>query len=234
MNILSVDTSTSVATVSLLNENGILGEYTLNDKKQHSVLLMPMIERIISDNNLTINDVDGYVVSEGPGSFTGLRIGFATIKGLSLGGNKPLVAISNLDGLAFNVMPFNGIICPVMDALRGNVYTALYKNVDGKLKRLTDYLIVSLTELSEILKSYTDSVLFLGDATTKFKDELKELTENVVFSPAHLNYTRASSLGELGLNQLLKGESHHINDTNPLYLRKSQAEREYERKLGLD
>jgi tRNA threonylcarbamoyl adenosine modification protein YeaZ len=234
MNILSVDSSTAVATVALLNENGVLGEYNLNYQKQHSVLLLPMTETLLKNNNLKIKDIDGFVISEGPGSFTGLRIGLATIKGMSLGINKPFVSISNLDGLAYNVFNFNGIICPVMDALRGNVYTALYKNIDGKLARLSDYLIISLNELSEILNEYNEQVLFIGDGTIKYKVELKDLKKEVVFPPLHLNYTRASSLGELGLARLLNGEKDDINNSIPLYLRKSQAEREYERKLGLE
>ena len=234
MNILSVDSSTSVATVALLNENGILGEYTLNYKKQHSVLLLPMIDRLLNDNNLNMKDMDGFVVSKGPGSFTGLRIGLATIKGMCFGTNKPFVSVSNLDGLAYNVINFNGVICPVMDALRGNVYTALYKNINGNLTKLTDYLIISLDELSSLLKEYDEPVLFIGDGTIKYKVELKNLKKEVVFPPLHLNYTRASSLGELGLYKLLNGEREDINNSTPLYLRKSQAEREYERKLGLE
>lgn len=234
MKILSVDSSTAVATVALLSDSGVLGEYTLNDKKQHSVLILPMIERLLNDNNLTIKDMDGFVVSEGPGSFTGLRIGLATIKGMSFGTNKPFISISNLDGLAYNVINFNGIICPVMDALRGNVYTALYRNNNGKLERLSEYLIISLEELSSLLKEYNEPVLFIGDGTIKYKVELKDLKKEVVFPPLHLNYTRASSLGELGLAKLLNGEKDDINDSTPLYLRKSQAEREYERKLGLE
>ncbi|WP_238884608.1 tRNA (adenosine(37)-N6)-threonylcarbamoyltransferase complex dimerization subunit type 1 TsaB [Clostridium sp. YIM B02551] len=234
MKILSIDSSTSVATVALLDSTKVIGEYSLNDKKQHSILLLPMIDRLLTDNELSVNDLDGFVVSEGPGSFTGLRIGLATIKGMSQGIKKPYVSISNLDGLAYNVITFNGIICPVMDALRGNVYTAIYKSSNGNLERLSDYLIISLEELGNLLDKYDESVIFVGDGTYKYEEELKNLKSNAHFPPKHLNYTRAASLGELGLEKLLLGEKDDINNSTPLYLRKSQAEREYERKLRLD
>ena len=134
MIVLSIDSSSKVATVALLNDDTLLGEYVINDKREHSVLLMPMIENLLKDCELTINDIDGFVVSKGPGSFTGLRIGMATIKGLSFGANKPYISLSSLDGLAYSLSYFNGIICPIMDALRENVYTALYKNEDGDRK----------------------------------------------------------------------------------------------------
>ena len=116
MIVLSIDSSSKVATVALLNDDTLLGEYVINDKREHSVLLMPMIENLLKDCELTINDIDGFVVSKGPGSFTGLRIGMATVKGLSFGANKPYISLSSLDGLAYSISHFNGIICPIMNA----------------------------------------------------------------------------------------------------------------------
>ena len=127
MIILAVDSSSKVATVALMKDEKLLGEITLNDKKEHSVILMTIIQDLLKDNNLSVDDIDGYVVSKGPGSFTGLRIGMATIKGLSFGSGKPYVSVSSLDALALSVSNFDGIICPIMDALRNSVYTSLYK-----------------------------------------------------------------------------------------------------------
>ena len=124
---LAIDSSSKVATVALMKDNKLLSEITLNDKKEHSVVLMGVIEDILKYNNLTINDIDGYIVSKGPGSFTGLRIGMATVKGLSFGSKKPYVSISSLDALAFSAGEFDGLICPIMDALRNSVYTCLFK-----------------------------------------------------------------------------------------------------------
>ncbi|GFZ31208.1 tRNA (adenosine(37)-N6)-threonylcarbamoyltransferase complex dimerization subunit type 1 TsaB [Clostridium zeae] len=233
MIVLSVDSSSSSATVALVSSSSVVSEINITDKKQHSEILMTMIDSILKLSNLSINDIDGYVVSKGPGSFTGLRIGMATIKGLSLGSKKPTISISNLDGLAYNVITHNGIICPIMDALRGNVYTALYKNVSGKLERLTDYMILSIDELINRFKEESDSVLFVGDGTEKHLETLKSALTNAVFSPHHLNYARASTLGLLGINLLEQGICDE-KDTAPFYLRKSQAEREYDKKMGLD
>ena len=110
MIVLSIDSSSKVATVAILKDDVLLGEYILNDKREHSVILMPLIENLLKECNLSIDDIDGYVVSKGPGSFTGLRIGMATIKGMSFGNNKPYISISSLDALAYNLISFNGII----------------------------------------------------------------------------------------------------------------------------
>ncbi|GFP77314.1 tRNA (adenosine(37)-N6)-threonylcarbamoyltransferase complex dimerization subunit type 1 TsaB [Clostridium fungisolvens] len=233
MIVLSIDSSSSSATVALVSNSSVVSEINITDKKQHSEILMTMIDSALKLSNLSINDIDGYVVSKGPGSFTGLRIGMATIKGLSLGSKKPTLSISNLDGLAYNVITHNGIICPIMDALRGNVYTALYKNVSGNLERLTDYMILSIDELINRFKEESDSVIFVGDGTEKHLETLKTSLANAVFAPPHLNYARASTLGLLGINLLEQGICDE-KDTAPFYLRKSQAEREYDIKMGLN
>lgn len=139
MIVLSVDSSSLVTTVALLKDEYILGEYTLNFKREHSIILMKKIEMLLKDCEVDINEIDGFVVSKGPGSFTGLRIGMATIKGLSMGSNKPYVSISSLDALANSLLTFDGIICPVMDALRDNVYTGLYKNIEGNLTKIKEH-----------------------------------------------------------------------------------------------
>ena len=133
MIVLSIDSSSKVATVAILKDDVLLGEYILNDKREHSVILMPLIENLLKECNLSIDDIDGYVVSKGPGSFTGLRIGMATIKGMSFGNNKPYISISSLDALAYNLISFNGIICPIMDALRENMKGDALKRVQGSL-----------------------------------------------------------------------------------------------------
>ena len=138
MIVLSVDSSSLVTTVALLKDEYILGEYTLNFKREHSIILMKKIEMLLKDCEVDINEIDGFVVSKGPGSFTGLRIGMATIKGLSMGSNKPYVSISSLDALANSLLTFDGIICPVMDALRDNVYTGLYKNKEFLINKVNN------------------------------------------------------------------------------------------------
>lgn len=232
MKVLSLDTSTESATCAILDDDKLLGEITFNYKKQHSVVLMSMVDTLISNLKLSIDSLDGFVVSKGPGSFTGLRIGVSAIKGLSQGTKKPFVGVSSLDALAYNLAYTGGIICPILDALRDNVYTALYKFEGDSLNIISDHMIISIDKLIEILNEYEEMVCFVGDAIPKFKEKLTSKIKNAKFAPTHLNLTRASSLGELGL-KLLKDDKHDdLYTFAPIYLRKSQAEREYEEKLG--
>jgi len=251
MIILAVDSSSKVATVALIKDEKLLGEITLNDKKEHSVILMNIIQDLLKHNNLSIDDIDGYVVSKGPGSFTGLRIGMATIKGLSFGSNKPYVSVSSLDALALSVSNFDGIICPIMDALRNSVYTSLYKghsnlgnctnkfeSSDNKnelpisLEKLLDYSALDVDDLIELIKDKKEKVIFIGDGVDKYKDYLIENCPNCYFPPNHLNLVRASSLGELGSILIKNGDFDDPNST-PFYLKKPQAEREYEQRMQL-
>ena len=232
MIVLSIDSSSKVATVALLNDDTLLGEYVINDKREHSVLLMPMIENLLKDCELTINDIDGFVVSKGPGSFTGLRIGMATVKGLSFGANKPYISLSSLDGLAYSISYFNGIICPIMDALRENVYTALYKNEDGEFKNIMEPTPMELPDLLEMLKEKNEEVIFTGDGLLKHKEYIKANFPNAKFASNHVSLTRASSIGELGLNLLKQGIKDDPNSA-PVYLKKPQAERELEKRMRM-
>lgn len=232
MIVLSIDSSSLVTTVALLKDEHILGEYTLNFKREHSVILMEKVEMLLNDCEVDIDEVDGFVVSKGPGSFTGLRIGMATIKGLSMGSNKPYVSISSLDVLANSLLNFNGIICPIMDALRDSVYTCLYKNIDGKLTRISDYSALSLDELATLLNEKGENVIFTGDGVFKHKDFLLNNVNNSMLAPKHLSIIRASSLGELGMAELKAGNVDDMN-SSPLYLKKPQAERELEQRLAI-
>ncbi|CDI50644.1 tRNA (adenosine(37)-N6)-threonylcarbamoyltransferase complex dimerization subunit type 1 TsaB [Clostridium tetani] len=234
MKILSVDSSTESATCAVLDDDKLLAEITFNYKKQHSVILMNIIDFLLNNLSLTIKDIDGFVISKGPGSFTGLRIGAATIKGLSQGSKKPFVAVSSLDALANNMAYTEGIICPILDALRNNVYTALYEYKNDNLQRITDISIQSIDELTENLSKYDCNITFIGDALPKLKDIIKKDLPNAHFASSSLNVAKASSLGELGLKLLKSGYTDNIYTFSPIYIRKSQAEREYEEKERLE
>lgn len=233
MIVLSIDSSSKVATIALLNDETVLGEYVLNDKREHSIVLMPMIERLLEECNLNISDIDGYVVSKGPGSFTGLRIGMATVKGLCLGGDKPYISISSLEALAFSLNYYNGLICPIMDALRENVYTALYKCVDGKLETIIEPTSMDIDELISLLNEKDEDVIFTGDAINKHKEYIVNNYQNPKFAPNHLSVIRASSLGDLGLLKLKAGIKDDTN-SSPVYIKKPQAQRDLERRLQMD
>lgn len=231
MKILSLDSSTESATCAILEDDRLLGEITFNYKKQHSVVLMSMIDDLLKNLKLDINSLDGFVVSKGPGSFTGLRIGASVIKGLSQGTGKPFIGVSSLDALAYNLAYTSGIICPILDALRGNVYTALYKFTENKLHKISEYMVISIDDLTSLLNKHNEPVCFVGDGVPKFKEELSFNIQNTSFAPTHLNLVRSSSLGELGL-KLLKSEIYDdLYSFAPFYLRKSQAEREYDKKM---
>lgn len=233
MIVLSVDSATESASCAVLDSYKLLGEITVNNKKQHSTILMPIVDTLLKNLQLSVKDIDGFVVSKGPGSFTGLRIGMSMIKGLSQGTNRPFVSVSSLDALAYNMAYTSGIVCPILDALRDNVYTALYSIDNGNLNRLTDYIALHIDELIVMIKEYNMPVTFIGDAVDKFKEKLELSFDSVLFAPSHLNLVRASSLGEIGIKLLSGGIKDDLFTSAPIYLRKSQAEREYEKKTGM-
>ncbi|MBU3188645.1 tRNA (adenosine(37)-N6)-threonylcarbamoyltransferase complex dimerization subunit type 1 TsaB [Clostridium bowmanii] len=231
MKILSIDSATAAATCAILEDENVLGEITFNYKKQHSLILMPIIDKLFNNTGMCINDIDAFVASKGPGSFTGLRIGLATVKGLSQGTDKPFVTVSTLDSLAYNLAYTDGVICPILDALRDNVYTALYTFDNQELIRTSEYMNISIDELITMLKEKNCAISFVGDGVPKFKENIITHLPKARFAPAHLNLAKASSLGELGLKLLSKGVFDDIYASVPIYLRKPQAEREYEEKM---
>lgn len=233
MLVLSVDSSYSTATCALIKDDKILAEINLNDKKQHSVILMRLIDSILKEYEIDINDIDAFIISRGPGSFTGLRIGMATLKGLAFASKKPLISVSTLDALAYNSISFQGIICPIMDALRDNIYTCLYKNENNNLTPLIKEQCLNINELVTILKKQTLPIIFVGDGVAKHKEFLQENIPNSFFAPNHSNFPKASSVGELGIKKINDGVIENIDSINPIYLRKSQAEREYEKRMEI-
>lgn len=232
MKLLGIDSATEAASCAVIDDDKLLGEITFNYKKQHSVIIMNMIDYLLNNLKISIDDLDGFAVSKGPGSFTGLRIGMAVVKGLSEGSKKPFVSVSSLDTMAYSLAYTNGITCPIIDALRNNVYTALYTFQNDKLNKISDYMAISVDDLIKILRDYNLPVTFIGDAVPKFKETLETKLDKVNFSPAHLNLVKASGLCELGINLMREGKFDNPLSSAPIYLRKSQAEREYESRTG--
>ncbi|MGE4282117.1 MAG: tRNA (adenosine(37)-N6)-threonylcarbamoyltransferase complex dimerization subunit type 1 TsaB [Clostridia bacterium] len=231
MKVLAVDTSSIVATVAIIDEDKLIGEYVLNHKKTHSQKLMPMIQEILSIAELTVQDIDIFAVANGPGSFTGLRIGAATIKGLAHAMDKPLVGISSLDGLAFNLPFCKYLICPIMDARREQVYNALYQWIDKTFYMIEGHRAISIEQLIEELKEKREKVIFTGDAVAVYRDKLIDaLGDLCEFAPISSRMQKASSIAGLALQKVSLGEVENYMTFSPTYLRKSQAEREYEEK----
>lgn len=231
MKILALDSATECATAAILEDDKLLGEITINYKKQHSVIMMPMIDQLLKTCGMSVKDIDGFALSGGPGSFTGLRIGMATIKGLVHGLNKPFISISPLEGLANNLYGFSGIICPVMDALRGNVYVNFFKWDNGNITALEEDQLMSMTDVIEKCKTFNKDVIFVGDGTHKFKNIITENFTASAIAPVQLNVARASCIGSIAVKKLAAGESDNLLSAAPVYLRKCQAEREYDEKV---
>ena len=230
MKVLAIDTSSVVATCAVLDEEKLLGEYTLNQDMTHSERLIPMVKTLMDSLKLKPENIDLFAGSVGPGSFTGLRIGLATIKGLAHVVDKSVIGISTLEALAFNV-PFDGIVIPIMDARRDRVYTGIYRWENGKLLNIMEPTILNIDELLDIVDSKYEKVLFNGDGTLVFKDRIDEkLKDKALYAPISLNMAKASSIGELALLKWEEGSQENYFNLSPDYLRESQAQRQLNEK----
>ena len=227
MRILALDSSGLVATVAIVEEEQVIAEYTVNYKKTHSQTLLPMLDEIVKMTELDLQTIDAIAVSGGPGSFTGLRIGSATAKGLGLALDKPLIHIPTVEGMAFNMWGVDGMICPIMDARREQVYTGIYRCKDQSLEIVEDQMAISVEALIAKLNSYGEPVVLLGDGVPVYGEKMKEgLQVKTVFAPAHRNRQSAASVGCLAFQYLKEGRVVTAAEHKPDYLRVSQAERE--------
>lgn len=227
MKILALDSSGIVASVAVTEDDTLLAEYTVNYKKTHSQTLLPMLDEIVKMTELDMNSVDAIAVAAGPGSFTGLRIGSATAKGLGLALKKPLIHVPTVDALAYNLYDTRGLICPIMDARRNQVYTGIYRFEEHKLSVVKSQWAGAVAELLEILNDMGEQVTFLGDGVPVFRDVIEEtLKVPFSFAPAHVNKQRAAAVAALGLEYFKEGKTETAMEHCPDYLRVSQAERE--------
>ena len=227
MKILGLDSSGIVASVAIVEDDVLIAEYTVNYKKTHSQTLLPMLDEIAKMTELDLNSIDAIAVAAGPGSFTGLRIGSATAKGLGLALKKPLIAIPTVEGLAYNLYDIPGLICPIMDARRKQVYTGIYRFTDHQLKVVEDQMAVPMETVIEKLNQYGEAVTFLGDGVPVFHEFIAEkMTVPYSFAPAHVNKQRAAAVAALGEIYYRQGKTETAMEHVPDYLRVSQAERE--------
>lgn len=232
MKVLAIDTSSVVAAVALMDDEKLLGEYSINNKKTHSQKLMVMIDEIMKDLDIKPSDIDVFAASIGPGSFTGLRIGVTTAKAMAYATNKPVVGVPTLDALAYNIVTSEFIICPILDARNSQVFTALYEVKGKRFERITEYMGIPVFELVQIIVQNNKKVIFTGDAIDLHKDYFKsEVGENCEFAPLGNRLQRGASVAELALMMAKEGKFTSSFELVPFYLRKSQAERELEKKL---
>ncbi len=229
MKVLAIDTSSNVASVALVEDNTLLGEIVLNHKKTHSQAIMPMVDKVLTQCECDISDIDLFAAAKGPGSFTGLRIGIATIKGLAHAVNKPVIGISTLEGLAYNLPYCEHMIVPIMDARRNQVYTGAFLWDGEELREVGEPEAISIEECVDTCSDFLETV-FLGDGVPVYREYIKEkLGDKAFFAPAPCNMQRASSIARLAV--IKAGEAENYHGLTPFYIRKSQAERELEEKL---
>lgn len=224
--ILAIESSGLVAGAAIVTDEKVVAEYNVNLKMTHSQTLLPMVDEIVKMSGIELSDIDAIAVSGGPGSFTGLRIGSATAKGLGLALKKNIVAVPTTQGLAANIKGFDGIICPIMDARRNQVYTGLYRNFDS-FSIVEDQTAMSFDELIDVLNKRGEKVMFIGDGVPVFKTKIDEgLDVQHLFADINSMYQRAGSLGQRALALYKEGQFVTAAEHAPDYLRLSQAERE--------
>ena len=216
MKILGLDSSGIVASVAIVEDENLIAEYTVNYKKTHSQTLLPMLDEIVKMTELDLKTIDAIAVA----------------KGLGLALDKPLVGIPTVEALAYNLYDVNGLICPIMDARRKQVYTGIYRYEDHRLMTVKDQMAVGIEEFLSMLNEMGETVTFLGDGVPVFKDIIADkLTVPFSFAPAHLSRQRAGAVGALGVLYYKEGRIETAAEHKPDYLRVSQAERERAQKL---
>lgn len=239
MRVLAIDSSGLTATVAVVEDTQTIAEYTVNYKKTHSQTLLPMIAEMAKMIELDLDSIDAIAVAGGPGSFTGLRIGSATAKGLGLALDKPLIHVPTVDALAYNVYGCGDIICPIMDARRSQVYTGLYtfshkagekegtNRVEPVFQVMKMQMAIPVEDLIRRLNNYARPVVFLGDGVPVYQEALAEgLKVPYSFAPSYMNRQRAAVVGALGIKYFKAGRFETAAEHKPEYLRVSQAERE--------
>lgn len=231
MKILAVDTSANVATVAITENDRVVGEYFINHGKTHSQKLMPMIKELMKSLDVNCADIDLFAASNGPGSFTGLRIGVTSIKAMAYVAQKPVIGVPTLDALAYNIPANESLICPIMDARNNQVYTAIYQWEQDKMVRVSEYMGIPIEALLKLIQSKNSKTTFLGDGVTLHRNLLKEsLEEQCVFAMENSMLQRASSVAKAASIMIAEGKVENYFEMVPFYLRKSQAEREYDKK----
>jgi len=229
MKILAVDTSASPVSVALTDNSRLVGELYLNIKTTHSQTLMPLIESILKTTNTNINDIDIFAVNAGPGSFTGVRIGVASIKGLSMPLNKPCASVSTLESMAY-CMPYkNGIVCAVMDARCSQVYNALFRLNNNIPERLTPDRALSIDELSAELRTYSENIYLVGDGAEICSKAFSDI-QNISLTPENIRFQHAYGTAMAAQKMSEQNALCTSDSLMPIYLRLPQAERELKAK----
>ncbi len=231
--ILSIDTATKVTGLAVHFKGNLVAESFLHTGKTHSERLMPMVLQLLKQAGIGFGDLGAVTVAAGPGSFTGLRIGMATAKGIAQVRQIPLIGINTLDALAQNGLGFEGLVAPVLDARKDEIYTALYRKMEGELSLLGEYEAVKPAALAEKLGAMGEKVLFVGDAVPVYREMFEaRLGERAVFLPDGLSLPRGAHVGALAAKRLARGERDDLYALKPCYIRPSEAEVTWAKKFG--
>lgn len=233
MKILAVDTSATAASVAVAEENKLIGEFLINTALTHSQTLMPMVDELLKNTGLSVNDIDAVAVNAGPGSFTGVRIGVAAVKGIAFPKNLPCVSVSTLESMAYNMLGNDCIVCSVMDARCSQVYNALFRVKGCTVTRMTDDRALSLTDLKNELQNINEKVALVGDGAVLCSKFLGEELENIMLAPFNNRIQTASSVAYAAFEKINNGETVKADELMPVYLRLPQAQRELNKKLGV-
>ena len=228
MLLLSVDSSASPASVCLCEDGRIIADYYLNTGYTHSQTLMAMIESALKISGKSASDIDVYAVNNGPGSFTGVRIGVSAVKGMAYAADKPCIAVSTLESMAYGYLSSDAIVCACMDARRNQVYNALFRVDNGKISRLCEDRAIAVDDLLLELASFDERIILAGDGAELVDRSAEQ--ENIMIAPANNRFQRASSTAMIALEKYNRGETVSSAALMPTYLRLSQAERERQAK----
>lgn len=235
MLIFALDTCCMAATAAIMDDDRLIAQTFINHKKTHSQKMLPQIETMFSQAEIDIMDIDCYAAAIGPGSFTGVRIGVATVKAFAQAADKPCVGISTLEALANNASFYGEIISPILDARRAQVYNALFMGSAGAdlPKRLCEDRALALDELLDELDKMNKGVLFLGDGTAVYRDRIIErMGGRACFAQRMSTMNLAASVAEVADRRFQRGEIISADEMAPAYIRLSQAERERLEKMG--
>ena len=235
MKILAIESASLVASVAIAQDDKLIAEYSVNHKKTHSQTLLPMIDEIVRMTDTDLNTLDAIAISGGPGSFTGLRIGSATAKGLALALKIPVVHVPTIDAMAYVMYGFDGLICPMLDAKRAQVYSGLYHFKD-EFEIVKPQCAIDLKEFIDEINEIGEPVIFLGDGVDAGYHIIEEnIKVPYRLAPAHVNRQRAAAVAVLGQKYFAEGKIVSAENEAPEYLRVSQAEREMaEKRRSMD
>ena len=223
MMVLGIETSTSMGSVALVDEQGLRAERRWEKREGHAERLMGEIDCLLQKHSVMIQALDGFAVTIGPGSFTGLRVGLATVKGLAIVSKQPVIALSSLEVLARNVFGFSCLVCPLLDARREEVFAALFRQDEkGEGIRLFPDQVIAPSDLFQQLSEPT---IFVGEGAVQYRALIQQgMGKKASFAPAEMQWPSASMVAKIGLSHLLRGETVQAKEIRPLYLRRPDAE----------